>query len=188
MPASGRIGARSDPRFVVHVRLDHEARPDPFSSRREGFQVRTDLRCANNAAPPCAVTFGEVFSMQPFGNSLVVMTLSGAQLRQMLEDQQRPGRPAPVLLIPSALLTYRWVAKAEHGQRVQDLKLAGVPIDPAADYRFTVNSFLADGGDGFVMLREGRNRLGGDIDLDALIAHLKSNPSPDPVPRITWVE
>lgn len=150
--------------------------------------VRTDLRCANNAAPPCAVTFGEVFSMQPFGNSLVVMTLSGAQLRQMLEDQQRPGRPAPVLLIPSASLTYRWVAKAEHGQRVQDLKLAGVPIDPAADYRFTVNSFLADGGDGFVMLREGRNRLGGDIDLDALIAHLKSNPSPDPVPRITWVD
>lgn len=150
--------------------------------------VRTDLRCANNAAPPCPVTFGEVFTMQPFGNSLVVMTLTGAQLRQMLEDQQRPGRPAPVLLIPSASLTYRWLAKAEHGQRVQDLKLAGVAINPAADYRLTVNSFLADGGDAFVMLREGRNRLGGELDIDALIAHLKGSPGPDPVPRITWVD
>ena len=150
--------------------------------------VRTDLRCANNAAPPCPVTFGEVFTMQPFGNSLVVMTLTGAQLKQMLEDQQRPGRPAPVLLIPSASLTYRWLAKAEHGQRVQDLKFAGVAINPAADYRLTVNSFLADGGDAFVMLREGRNRLGGELDIDALIAHLKSSPGPDPVPRITWVD
>jgi 5'-nucleotidase len=150
--------------------------------------VRTDLRCANNAAPPCPVTFGEVFTMQPFGNSLVVMTLTGAQLKQMLEDQQRPGRPAPVLLIPSSSLTYRWLAKAEHGQRVQDLKLAGVAINPAADYRLTVNSFLADGGDGFVMLREGRNRLGGELDIDALIAHLKSSPGPDLVPRITWVD
>jgi 5'-nucleotidase len=150
--------------------------------------VRTDLRCARNAAPPCAVTFGEVFTMQPFGNSLVVMTLTGAQLRQMLEDQQRPGRQAPVLLIPSSSLTYRWVAKADHGQRVQDLRLAGAPIDPAAEVRFTVNSFLADGGDGFVMLREGRQRMGGELDIDALIAHLKSSPSPDPVPRITWVD
>lgn len=150
--------------------------------------VRTDLRCANNVAPPCEVNFGEVFSMQPFGNSLVVMTLTGAQLKQMLEDQQRPGRPAPVLLIPSSSLTYRWVSKAEHGQRVQDLKLAGAAIDPAASYRLTVNSFLADGGDGFVMLREGRNRLGGELDIDALITHLKSSPSPDPVPRITWVD
>lgn len=150
--------------------------------------VRTDLRCANNAAPPCPVTFGQVFTMQPFGNSLVVMTLTGAQLKQMLEDQQRPGRPAPLLLIPSSSLTYRWVAKAEHGQRVQDLRLAGAPIDPAADYRFTVNSFLADGGDGFVMLREGRNRLGGELDIDALVAHLKRGPSPDPLPRITWVD
>ena len=150
--------------------------------------VRSDLRCAGNAAPPCTVTYGDVFTMQPFGNNLMVMTLSGAQVKQLLEDQQRPGRSGPLLLIPSSTLTYRWVAKAEYGQRVHGLRLAGAPLNPMADYRFAVNSFLAEGGDGFVLLREGRNRLGGELDIDALTALLKTSPAPDAVPRITWVE
>jgi 5'-nucleotidase len=150
--------------------------------------VRSDLRCAGNAVPPCAVTYSDAFTMQPFGNSLTVMTLSGAQIKQMLEDQQRPGRSGALFLIPSSSLSYRWVVKAEHGQRVQDLRLAGAPLNPAADYRLTVNSFLAEGGDGVVMLKEGRNRLGGDLDIDALISLLQTGPSPDPVPRITLVE
>lgn len=148
--------------------------------------VRADLRCPG--VPPCAVTYGQAFTMQPFGNSLVVLTLSGAQLRQMLEDQQRPGRNAPLLLIPSSNLRYEWHAKAPHGQRVRNLTLDGRPLDPAAPVRFTVNSFLADGGDGVALLREGRDRLGGDLDIDALSALLQGSPSPDPAPRITWVE
>jgi 5'-nucleotidase len=148
--------------------------------------VRTDLLC--RGVPPCPVTYGDIFSMQPFGNSLVVMTLSGAQLKQMLEDQQRPGSRSPVFLIPSSTLTYRWDAKAPHGERVQDLRVGGQALDPTRDVRLTVNSFLAEGGDGFVMLRQGRNRLGGELDLDALTLHLGSGPSPDPVPRITLVD
>ena len=134
------------------------------------------------------MTYGETFTMQPFGNSLVVMTLTGAQLKQLLEDQQRPGRTGPSFLIPSSSLTYRWDARAEYGQRVQDLRVAGAPLVPGGDYRFTVNSFLADGGDGVVMLQQGRDRLGGELDIDALMAHLVRNPGPDPVPRITLVE
>lgn len=149
--------------------------------------VRSDLRCAGGP-PPCTVTYGETFTMQPFGNSLVVMTLTGAQLKQLLEDQQRPGRNGPSFLIPSSTLTYRWVAKAEYGQRVQDVRVAGAPLMPNGDYRITVNSFLADGGDGVVILQQGRERLGGELDIDALMAHLMSNPNPDPVPRITLVE
>lgn len=149
--------------------------------------VRSDLRCAGGP-PPCTVTYGEIFTMQPFGNSLVVMTLTGTQIKQLLEDQQRPGRTGPSFLIPSSSLTYRWVAKAEYGQRVQDVRVAGAPLTPNGEYRLTVNSFLADGGDGVVMLQQGRDRLGGELDIDALIAHLKRNPSPDPVPRITLAE
>ncbi len=149
--------------------------------------VRSDLRCAGGP-PPCPVTYGETFTMQPFGNSLVVMTLTGAQIKQLLEDQQRPGRNGPSFLIPSSSLTYRWVAKAEYGQRVQDVRVAGAPLMPNSDYRITVNSFLADGGDGVVMLQQGRDRLGGELDIDALMAHLMRNPGPDPVPRITLVE
>jgi 5'-nucleotidase len=135
------------------------------------------------------VTYGDVFAMQPFGNNLVVLTLSGAELKQMLEDQQRPGRPAPHFLIPSSSMTYAWNTRAAYGSRVQELRVAGLPVDPARDYRITVNSFLADGGDGVAMLTRGRQRVGGIPDLDALVSHLlATNPSPDPVPRIRWLE
>jgi 5'-nucleotidase len=150
--------------------------------------VRTDLRCAA-AAPPCSVSYGEVFSMQPFGNSLVVMTLSGAELKQMLEDQQAPGRERPWFMIPSRSLTYEWKLSAPHGQRVQNLRIAGQPVAPDRSVRFTVNSFLAEGGDGVRLLVQGRNRLGGAQDVDALINFLAANtPVPDPTPRITLVD
>jgi 5'-nucleotidase len=149
--------------------------------------VRTDLRCP--ATWPCTVTYADVFAMQPFGNHLVVLTLSGAELKQMLEDQQRPGRGSALFLIPSSSMTYAWHAKAAHGSRVQDLRVAGVAVEPGRDYRITVNSYLADGGDGQRMLVKGRQRVAGILDLDALVGHLRAtHPSPDPVPRIRWVD
>jgi 5'-nucleotidase len=150
--------------------------------------VRSDLRCADGASAPCPVTYGQAFTMQPFGNSLVVMTLTGAEIRQILEDQQREGRRGPSFLIPSSSLTYRWLAQAPYGQRVQDLRIAGQPVDPAREYRLTVNSFMADGGDGASGFSRGRNRLGGALDIDALAAFLATGPAPDPVPRVTLVE
>jgi 5'-nucleotidase len=69
------------------------------------------------------------------------------------------------------------------------IELNGVPVDPAGSYRVTVNSFLADGGDGFAVLREGTNRLGGALDVDSMEAYLvaKSPVAPDLVDRITQV-
>ena len=63
------------------------------------------------------------------------------------------------------------------------------PIDLAATYRVTVNSFLADGGDGFTVLIGGTNRLGGDVDLDALEDYFVANsPIAPPAPgRITQI-
>ena len=80
------------------------------------------------------------------------------------------------------------MSKNEYGQRVADVRIGGQPLDLAAEYRFTVNSFLADGGDGVSQLVQGRNRLGGELDIDALTALLQTTPAPDPVPRVTWVE
>jgi 5'-nucleotidase len=67
--------------------------------------------------------------------------------------------------------------------------IGGLPIDLGASYRVTVNSFLADGGDNFVVLREGTDRLGGEIDLDALVAYFAANPpvAPGPQDRITQI-
>jgi 5'-nucleotidase len=52
-----------------------------------------------------------------------------------------------------------------------------------ATYRVTVNNFLADGGDGFSVLREGTNRLGGVVDTDAFADYLGDNSPLSPTPR-----
>lgn len=145
--------------------------------------IRTDLAC--RGTPPCPVSFGEAFAMQPFGNSLVVMTLSGAGILALLESQHPEGRDNAILLAPSSGFTYRWNPAAPFGARASGLMLDGRPVEPGRDYRVVVNSFLADGGDGFTLLRKGRDRLGGAQDLDALLDWLKTSPSPDPAPRIT---
>jgi 5'-nucleotidase len=147
--------------------------------------IRADLLC--RGTPPCPVSFGEAFTVQPFGNSLVVMSFSGAELKALLESQQPPTRTTPHLLIPSASLQYRWVASAPAGQHVQQLTVDGQPLRLDATYRVTVNSYLAEGGDGFELLKTGRERLGGMVDLDALIAFLQTGPSPGTQRRIEWV-
>jgi 5'-nucleotidase len=124
--------------------------------------------------------------MQPFGNALVVMTLTGAQLKTALEEQQKPGAAEPRFLQPSRGLSYTWKQKAPFGERVTGLTLEGKPVEPGARYRVTVNSFLAEGGDGFKTFTEGTERTGGPLDASALVAFLGAHRpyTADPVARI----
>ncbi len=122
------------------------------------------------------VTWGELFTVQPFGNSLVKMDLTGQQIYDLLE-QQWAGQTFARILKTSGL-TYEWDAAAPVGGRVVAVYRNGMPLDKTATYTATVNSFLADGGDNFTVLREGSNRVGGPVDLDALIAHIQSIPQP----------
>jgi len=144
--------------------------------------IRADLACPG--APPCEVTYGDLFSMQPFGNSLVVMSLTGAQVRELLEQQQRGGIEAP-LLSPSEGLTYRWSRRAPIGQRAQDIRIHGQALNEATLYRVTVNSFMAEGGDGYTVLQRGQQRLGGAQDLDAMLAQLRKGVADAGLARIT---
>jgi 5'-nucleotidase len=147
------------------------------------FGIRSSIDCAT---PPCTVTFGETFTMQPFGNSLVVMTLSGAQLKALLESQQRSDADERSMLQPSEGFTYTWQSDAPPDERVRDMRLLGEPVRAGAAYRVTVNSFLAEGGDGFAVLKDGTDRKGGGQDLDALLAYLGARErAPVPSPRIT---
>ncbi len=145
--------------------------------------IRTNLDCA---APPCTVTFGQAFSMQPFGNSLVVMTLTGEQIKALLEEQLKGAKGEPRFLSPAEGFTYTWQDDAAPGSRVVDMKLDGEPIEASRRYRVTVNSFLAEGGDGFETLKDGTERSGGGQDLDALIAYLTAaERAPIATPRVT---
>ncbi len=151
--------------------------------------VRADLSFAPSPAgeAPGAVTYGEAFTVQPFGNLLVSMTLTGAQIDTLLEQQWATPPRAPFLHLGiSDGVTFEWSRSAPIGQKIDpgSIRLNGTTIDPAAPYRVTVNSFLADGGDGFTVLTEGTDRIGGGGDLDAFIAYLTANapvtgPAPD---------
>ncbi len=133
------------------------------------------------------VTYGEAFTVQPFGNSLVTMTLTGDQIHTLLEQQW--GATTTNILQVSDGFTYTWDASLPIGDRVDpaSIMLDGVVLDPATGYRVTVNSFLADGGDGFAILPSGTDRLGGEVDLDALVTYFGTNSpiAPGPQDRIT---
>jgi 5'-nucleotidase len=141
--------------------------------------VRTDVLAAQISGGEQAgeVTYGEAFAVQPFGNTLVVMTMTGAQIDALLEQQwslQPNGQERQYILSVSAGVTYAWDGTRPIGDRVGNLTLGGAALDPAASYRVAMNSFLADGGDGFSTFRLGTDRIGGDVDLDAFEAHLAS--------------
>ena len=132
------------------------------------------------------LTYGEAFSVQPFGNSLVTLSLTGAQIDALLEAQFRePADGAREVLQVSGGFSYTWDAAGPVGERIDPSTIAidGVTVDPAATYRVTVNSFLAGGGDGFTILREGTDRTGGDIDLDALVAYFSASGPVAPGPQ-----
>ncbi len=133
------------------------------------------IRASLPPNPSTSVTYGDTFTVQPFGNSLVVMTLTGPQIKELLEQQfDNPAAGQSRMLQISEGFSYTWDAKKTKGEKVSDIKLNGTALDPAAKYRVTVNSFLADGGDNFLALKQGTDRLGGDLDLDALQAYLKA--------------
>ena len=151
--------------------------------------IRSSLR---PRAPNGTVTFGDIFTMQPFGNALVTMTLTGAQLKALLESQWR-GTPArPHFLQPSASLAYAWREDAPPGSRIEEASIVvdGRPWRREATYRVTVNSYLAAGGDRFRLFLDGTEATGGPLDVDALAEYLTARSASQPLavdekPRIT---
>ena len=130
------------------------------------------------------VSYGDIFASQPFGNNLVTLTLSGADIDIMLE-QQWLKQPKPRILQVSKNFSYTWDAAKPEGERVDiaSITIDGKPIDPAGSYRVTVNNFLADGGDGFKIIKTGRDPLPGIFDVDALEAHIMAKGTIEPTAR-----
>lgn len=145
------------------------------------------------------VTYGEAFTTQPFGNSLTTMTVTGAQIEAMLEQQfvgctaalapasfnypaGETGQTFNRILQVSNGFSYAWSASGAACNKVDpdSIKIGGVTIDPTASYRITVNNFLADGGDKFFVLKLGSDRLGGAQDIDALEAYFSAHGAPVP--------
>lgn len=164
--------------------------------------IRADLTFPSSSANEGdgKVTYAEAFTVQPFGNTLVTLTLTGAQIHTLLEQQftgctvgYPAGAPATGqafnrIMQVSNGFSYQWKEKGTPCDNVNpaSITINGVVVDPAASYRVTVNNFMADGGDQYYVLTQGTNRLGGALDLDALENYFTVNGTvtPGPLNRI----
>ena len=126
------------------------------------------------------VTFGMIHAVQPFNNQLVTQSFTGAELKAVLEQAVRPNAPVE-WLTPSQEFSYTVNPLAPAGERVAAMTFMGRPINPAATYLVTTNSFLAEGGDGFSRLTAGRDKVTGVSDIEALESWLAASPT-RPVP------
>jgi 5'-nucleotidase len=145
--------------------------------------LRADLAAKDDGA----VTYADVFASQPFRNQLVTLTLTGSQIKMMLEQQWLdPKRPR--ILQVSKGFSYAFDDTKPFGERViaNSMSLNGEAIDLSKSYRVTVNNYLSTGGDGFAALTEGAAQQFGAYDSDALYAYFRANSpiSPTPADRI----
>ena len=140
--------------------------------------IRTDIAKMQDGT----VSYADVFASQPFRNQLVTLTLTGMQIKDMLEQQWfDPKRPR--ILQVSNGFNYVWDGAKPYGDRVvaDRMSLNGQPIDATTSYRVTVNDYLAVGGDGFTVLKQGTAQRVGVYDVDALYGYFRANSPIAPV-------
>jgi 5'-nucleotidase len=122
---------------------------------------------------PGDITWGEVYTVQPFNNELVKMTMTGQQIRDLLNQQW--GTRTAILQISG--LTYTWDPNKPVGNRIVSVKLSdGTELDSAKSYTVTANIFLSGGGDGFTEFTKAQNKEIGPVDLDALVNYITAQP------------
>jgi 5'-nucleotidase len=127
------------------------------------------------------VNFGQLFKVQPFGNTLVVKRMTGQQVKDLLEHQF-VNLDRPKVLFPSESLKYEVDLSQAKGQRVLNIQIGQKPLDLARAYNVTMNSYLASGGDGFWHFNQAPTVSSGEIDVDALSDYLQQRPGLKPAP------
>jgi 5'-nucleotidase len=175
--------------LIADAQLD-ATRADDNGKAAIAFTNPGGIRADIVKKPDGAVSYADVFASQPFRNQLVTLTLTGAQIKSVLEQQWLdPARPR--ILQVSKGFSYAWDGAKPYGERViaDRMFLDGQRIEPAAAYRVTVNNFLSVGGDGFTVLKDGTAPRFGVYDVDALYAYFQTNSpisptTPDRIARV----
>ena len=144
-----------------------------------GFINTTGIRAP---LPAGRVTYEDVFLVHPFGNRVVRVTLTGVQLRQMVEHSFRADdRDGPNAHISGLVVEYDM--RRARGSRVTTLQTPdGRPVSPGARYTVAVPDFLAQGGSGYTMLVGAPQEDGGRVDVENLVQYLRDLPQPVPPP------
>jgi 5'-nucleotidase len=130
-----------------------------------------------------------LYRVLPFGNQLLVQTLSGDAIRRLLEQQfDNPTPGSDTILQVSANFTYTYRRSRPPGQRVDlgSMRLNGARIDLRNRYRVVMPDFVWSGGDRFSVAMEGTDVAPAIVDIDALSGYAQSHApiSPGPADRI----
>lgn len=139
------------------------------------FMNTFGIRRSLNAAADHTVTFADIYAVQPFRNKLTTISLTGADIKAVLEEGFDTDAPEQVLA-PSAGFSFTYDRSKPIGSRVVAMTFKGAPLDMARTYRVTVSQFLADGGDSFHSFTKGRDPVPGMLEIEALEAWLKAIP------------
>jgi 5'-nucleotidase len=142
--------------------------------------LRTDIPFASGPAGEGDgnVTYRELFDVQPFSNTVNSLTLTGADIDAVLEQQfPSAARASTLLLSTSDGFGYQYDPARAEGDRVFNcsITIGGVPVDPAGTYRVVANSFLAVGGDSFTAFPNGTGLVTGPLDVDTAVGYLAAN-------------
>jgi 5'-nucleotidase len=121
------------------------------------------------------LTFGDIYLCQPFGNNVVTESMTGAQIKAVLEEGLDDTGPKQALA-PSVGFEFRYDPARPSGNRIVTITLDGKPLDMAKTYRVTVNGFLGLGGDGFSGFVGKPDTVTGPTDIDALESWIKAVP------------
>ena len=176
--------------LIADAHLSATASPDRGGAVI-AFNNRGSLRAPIIPDESGGVSYGALFKTQPFQNDLVVMNLTGAEIKNVLERQwtaEAEGRFSRIMGVSKGF-SYVWDAAKPIGSRVVagSMKLNGAPVRLDLEYRVVANSFVAAGAEGFTVFRDGRDRQVSVLDLDALVEYLGANSLYQPMPLGTRI-
>jgi 5'-nucleotidase len=131
--------------------------------------IRSDLV---PSGPSGTITFSDLFNVLPFGNIVVVKTLTGDAIARMLEQQT----PIRVLQV-SSNVGYAWDPIKPQGSRVNhaSIQIDGKPLVPTERYRVATVDFVWNGGDEFTVATEGVDPVAVGTDVDVFLAYVSKH-------------
>ncbi|MHC0465727.1 bifunctional UDP-sugar hydrolase/5'-nucleotidase UshA [Kosakonia cowanii] len=182
---TGRLeGDRSKVRFVqtnlARVLLAAQmARTSADLAVMSGGGIRDSIEAGD-------ITYKDVLKVQPFGNTVAYVNLTGKELLDYLTAvaQMKPDSGA----YPQ-FANVSFVAK---GGQLSDVKIKGEPLDEAKSYRLATLSFNATGGDGYPRLDDKAGYVNtGFIDAEVLKEFIQNNSPLDvnayePKGEVSW--
>ena len=141
-----------------------DAMQSDFSFMNPGG-IRADL-------PKGSIVYSDLFRIQPFGNQLVKMTLTGAQIKTLLQQQWGASASDTKTLQISGLKYTADFSKPIAERVVSLTKEDGTPIVDTESYTAVVNNFMAAGGDNYTVLTQGLNPTAGSTDIEAFYQYV----------------